>query len=95
MLNEVHQTSYNVKYPVTEEVPADDVPVYCNCGASYDEEDDGRPMIQCSNEARYCMKEWYHTECIGMADDEMPSDDEEWFCDDCDYGGLGKLAGRV
>ena len=52
-------------------------------------------MIQCSNEARYCMKEWYHTECIGMADDEMPSDDEEWFCDDCDYGGLGKLAGKV
>ena len=95
LLSKSHQTSYLAKYPVTEEVPADDVAIYCNCGARGDEEDDGRAMIQCSNEARYCIKEWYHAECVGMEDDEMPSDDEDWFCDDCEEEGLGKLSDRV
>ena len=41
------------------------------------------------------MKEWYHAECVRMEDDEMPSDDEDWFCDDCEEEGLGKLSDRV
>lgn len=48
-------------------------------------------MIQCANEQRYCLKEWFHLECIGMAKEDVPPANVDWFCDDCVEGRLGKL----
>ena len=49
-------------------------------------------MMQCSNEERYCLKEWYHIKCIGMAVKDVPPGDNAWFCKECVEGRLGKLA---
>jgi hypothetical protein len=48
-------------------------------------------MIQCSNEERYCVKEWYHIKCIGMAAKDVPPGENVWFCKECVEGRLGRL----
>lgn len=49
-------------------------------------------MIQCSNEGRYCLKEWYHIKCINMAARDVPPGDIAWFCPECVEGRIGRLA---
>lgn len=78
--------TYNATYPATEEVSTDDVPSYCDCQIKGD---DGLPMIQCANGERFCFKEWYHLECIGMEEDDVPEGD--WYCKGCVEGRLGNL----
>lgn len=72
------------------EIPADDIPTYCHCLMKSDD-GSGRQMIQCANEERYCLKEWYHLNCIGMTKEDVPPGDIDWFCDECVEGRLGKL----
>jgi hypothetical protein len=83
-------TTYLNKYPVTEEVLADTVPTYCDCQVK-EHDDDGRKMIQCSNGELWCLKEWYHTECISMAKEDVPPEDYDWYCEDCVKDKIGKL----
>lgn len=52
-----------------ENVPTDDEEHYCSCSGA----DDGRPMIECSN-GNHCLFNWFHLECIGMAQHEIPGD---------------------
>ena len=49
------QASYLDRYPVMEEVLADDVATYCICQVKGD---DGGQMIQCANGELWCLKEW-------------------------------------
>ena len=60
--------AYN-KFIPQENIPTDDEERYCNCFGS----DDGRSMIECSNGSK-CLMAWFHLECIGMAEDEIPSE---------------------
>ena len=53
-----------------ENVPTDDEEHYCICSGA----DDGRPMIECSN-GNHCLRNWFHLECIGMAQHEIPGDE--------------------
>jgi hypothetical protein len=76
----------------TGDLAAEDTPIYCHCHIKGDEHDGRRRMIQCSNEERYCLKEWYHIKCIGMAAKDVPPGDNAWFCKECMEGRLGKLA---
>lgn len=55
---------------VQEPIPADDEVYFCICHGS----DDGRAMIECSN-GKACLMNWFHLECICMANNEVP--DEE------------------
>lgn len=65
---------------------ADGVPTYCICQVKGD---DGRQMIQCANGERWCLKEWYHLDCIGMAKEYVPPGD--WYCDECVKARIGNL----
>ena len=61
--------AYNANYVPEEPYLADDVEHFCVCNG----EDDGRPMIECSNGST-CLMNWFHFECIGMAMDEVPDE---------------------
>ena len=36
-------------------------------------------MISC--EGKDCDLEWFHYECVGISDENVP--DGDWFCDEC------------
>lgn len=38
-------------------------------------------MIRC--DAPYCRIVWFHTECVGLIGDNIPTAEEEWFCGEC------------
>ena len=48
---------------------------YCICNEPQCE--DGRLMIQCSNEAK-CRMQWFHISCIKMAPDQVPASPGEY-----------------
>ena len=48
-------------------------------------------MIQCANGERWCLKEWYHLSCIGMAKEAVPPGDIDWYCKDCIKDRIGNL----
>ncbi|KAK5740811.1 hypothetical protein LTR17_004401 [Elasticomyces elasticus] len=48
---------------------------YCYC----DGPSSGR-MIAC--DGADCEREWFHFDCVGMS--ELPGDDQEWLCKDCE-----------
>ena len=52
------------------ETPADDKELLCICFRP----EDGRPMIECDNRGD-CFLRWYHIECIGLNEDELPGED--------------------
>ena len=74
------------------QAPLEHEPLYCFCQ---------RPshglMVCCGNDE--CQYEWFHFECVGIT--EAPSQDEEWFCPECEAkmkakreGGGGGGGGR-
>lgn len=48
---------------------------YCVCGGI----DDGRTMIGCDKAIEGCP-EWFHVDCVGFTDDNIP---DKWECDYC------------
>ncbi|KAF2267558.1 hypothetical protein CC78DRAFT_576928 [Lojkania enalia] len=48
---------------------------YCICDdVSYGQ------MISCDNN---CEKEWFHFECVGMTEKDIPTGPAKWYCPDC------------
>ena len=35
-------------------------------------------MVLCEGDS--CPRRWFHTQCVGLADDEIP---ESWYCEHC------------
>jgi len=73
-----------------EEIDPDE-PRYCIC----DDVSFGQ-MISCDNnvsqsslvlltstDKHKCEKEWFHLECVGMAEKDIPSRRAKWYCPDC------------
>lgn len=61
---------YMRRHPVTHAIPAEDQELFCICL----EPEDGKPKIECAN-GRDCLRRWYHLECIGLKEDDLPNED--------------------
>ncbi|KAF1970213.1 hypothetical protein BU23DRAFT_474884 [Bimuria novae-zelandiae CBS 107.79] len=67
------------KKPEEDSEPVEDIDQdaerYCICDdVSYGS------MILCDN---HCEKEWFHLECVGLKDGELPARRAKWYCPDC------------
>ena len=63
---------YLKNFPPEENLPTDDFEHFCVCDGA----DDGRPMIECSNNHKNaCLQGWFHLDCIGMEIEKIPADD--------------------
>ena len=47
----------------------------CKCSEDYDF------MIAC--DAKDCKTEWYHLSCVNLTMDDVPKDEEPWYCPTC------------
>ncbi|KAF1951970.1 hypothetical protein CC80DRAFT_508328 [Byssothecium circinans] len=73
------QGNKNKKRKRADNEPAEEIgpdePRYCYCDdISYGS------MISCDN---HCDKEWFHLECVGMTESDIPARRKKWFCPDC------------
>ncbi|KAI6783869.1 Inhibitor of growth protein-like protein [Emericellopsis cladophorae] len=66
-------------------------PRYCLCNrVSFGE------MIQCDNDS--CRYEWFHLECVGLTEEDIPKRTTKWYCPDCrkmlNIGEKGEVSAR-
>ncbi|KAF2640669.1 hypothetical protein P280DRAFT_400217 [Massarina eburnea CBS 473.64] len=73
------QGNKNKKKKKADDEPGEEIgpdePRYCTCDdVSYGS------MISCDN---HCDKEWFHLQCVGMTENDIPARRAKWFCPDC------------
>ncbi|KAF9266760.1 hypothetical protein L218DRAFT_895844 [Marasmius fiardii PR-910] len=75
--NKKNQENGEVKRPLTITLPpADSEKKYCYCNrVSFGE------MVGC-DAGESCAIEWFHLDCVGLT--ELPSEDQAWYCRDCE-----------
>jgi hypothetical protein len=61
--------AFHAIFEPEENLAAEDVELFCTCNGP----DDGRPMIECSNDSA-CLLKWFHLDCIGMGINEVPDE---------------------
>ena len=64
----------NNDFTVSSEIAED---TRCSCKRSEDYDF----MIAC--EAKDCKIEWYHLSCVNRTMDDVPKDEEPWYCPTC------------
>lgn len=52
-------------------------PTYCYCGGP-----SSGIMVGCDGDD--CKMEWFHIECAGLKDSELPAEDDAWYCRECE-----------
>nr|XP_002736791.1 PREDICTED: uncharacterized protein LOC100378528 [Saccoglossus kowalevskii] len=61
----------------------EDARVFCICDP--DEGVDCETWIECSAGKSCALGRWYHIECVNLEEDNLPGEDEEWWCSpDCE-----------